>query len=145
MRTLPCWLALLAFSCQEHTFTGPEAEPDKPAGDTQDTEREPLLDNEPPEDTQDTAPPVVEEECNGEDDDGDGLVDGVETLIDTHTIGALPIGQSMAGEVFEIHPAEWGEDGILIRVDDVGTGYGTAWECDESNNEYEYREAICGG
>jgi hypothetical protein len=64
--------------------------------------------------------------------------------VSLYALAEVPIGVSLAGETFEILADEWGDDGILLRVDDVGTGYGIAWECDESNNEYEYGEAICG-
>jgi len=67
---------------------------------------------------------------------------GVETLMDTHYHLPVPPGQSVYGNIFEIHPDQWGS-GFIIRVDDDGTGHGVVEECDETNNEYEYYETLC--
>lgn len=69
---------------------------------------------------------------------------GAEVLIDTAELDEIPAGQVVAAGVLELHPDEWGEDGLLLRVDDDGTGVGAVRECDESNNEYEYGDRPCG-
>ncbi len=68
---------------------------------------------------------------------------GTETFVDSEFIDAVPAGGIIAGETIEIHPDDWGPDGILLRVDDDGTGTDTVPECDETNNELEYAEVIC--
>ena len=42
-------------------------------------------------------------------------------------------------------PQEWGDFGIIIRLDDDGTGTegGTLGECDESDNVIEFYESVC--
>ncbi len=68
--------------------------------------------------------------------------DGKE-LIDTMELDELPAGQAIAGGVFELGPDEWGERGVLLRVDDDGEGVGQVTECDETNNEAEYSDMPC--
>ena len=69
---------------------------------------------------------------------------GVETLIDKAIIDAVPSGESIAGGTFSLHPDDWGADGMLLVVDDDGSGTGLIEECDESNNAYEHAVSICG-
>ncbi len=62
----------------------------------------------------------------------------VQTLTDS-----LPSGQSTDALLFEITQDMMGADGIMVRVDDDGTGLGAQNECDESNNEDRYAESPC--
>ncbi len=68
----------------------------------------------------------------------------VETVIDTVYIDEVASGAVIAGGAFELHPDDWGSDGILLSVDDDGAGVGIISECDEGNNEYEYADDVCG-
>ena len=38
---------------------------------------------------------------------------------------------------------DFGTDGIVVRVDDDGTGVGTQDECDEDNNMDQYADWPC--
>jgi hypothetical protein len=67
---------------------------------------------------------------------------GIETLIDTQYHWPIPPGRSVRGNIFELHPDQWGS-GFIIRVDDDGFGNGAVDECDETNNEYAYYETLC--
>jgi hypothetical protein len=67
---------------------------------------------------------------------------GGETLIDTQFHWPLPPGQSVYGNIFVLHPDQWG-GGFIIRVDDNGFGAEAVEECDETNNEYAYYETLC--
>ena len=69
---------------------------------------------------------------------------GAELLVDTLYLDEVPSGAVIAGGTFELHPDDWGPDGILLRVDDDGAGVGIISECDEDNNDYEYADGICG-
>ena len=69
---------------------------------------------------------------------------GTETLLDVQFLPlALPSGQTSAAMVFSITRADFGSDGILVRVDDSGTGTGIQDECDESNNVAVYTDWPC--
>lgn len=63
---------------------------------------------------------------------------GVQTLPDV-----LPSGRSADALIFEIIKGDLGSDGLMIRVDDDGTGTGTQNECDESNNMDIYADWPC--
>jgi hypothetical protein len=71
--------------------------------------------------------------------------DGVETWLASVELDELVAGRIIPAGSFELHPDQWGDDGVLIRVDDVGTGSGVITEYDESNNTDSYADAICGG
>lgn len=69
---------------------------------------------------------------------------GAETLIDVQTVhDAIEGGRCAEGLVFEMTAADWGEDGIVVKVDDDGYGTGIQTECDESNNEDEEIDSPC--
>ncbi len=72
-----------------------------------------------------------------------GTPAGVETLIGTVTLTAIPSGQVIAGGSFTFLPEQWGE-GLVLRVDGDGSDAGAVFECDESNNEARLEESICG-
>jgi hypothetical protein len=71
-----------------------------------------------------------------------GKPGGVETLIDTVALGPIPSGQVIPGGTFELLPMQWG-DGLVLRVDDDGSGVGGITECDETNNIARFEEPIC--
>lgn len=67
-----------------------------------------------------------------------------ETLLAAETIpDAIPSGETSATVVFSITKGDFGSDGILVRVDDDGSGAGTQDECDEENNEDVYADWPC--
>ena len=67
-----------------------------------------------------------------------------ETLLAADTIpAAIASGETSATLVFSITKGDFGSDGILVRVDDDGTGAGTQDECDEDNNEDVYADWPC--
>jgi len=68
----------------------------------------------------------------------------VETLIAVQTVpDAIPSGTTSASVVFDITKGDVGSDGIVVRVDDDGTGVGTQDECDEENNVAGYADWPC--
>jgi hypothetical protein len=69
---------------------------------------------------------------------------GIETLIDTLVLPAVPSGQVVAAGTFSLRPDQWGAEGVILSVDDDGAGNGAVFECDESNNRDSYEENVCG-
>jgi hypothetical protein len=70
----------------------------------------------------------------------------VETLLGTQTLTAvLPAGESVDTLVFEFTKGDFGSDGVIVRVDDDGTGTATGvqTECDEANNWAAYGDWPC--
>jgi hypothetical protein len=70
----------------------------------------------------------------------------VETLLGTQTLTAvLPAGESVDTLVFEFTKGDFGSDGVIVRVDDDGTGTATGvqTECDETNNWAAYGDWPC--
>ena len=73
-----------------------------------------------------------------------GLDGSTETLIMVEsTADAIASGMTSEALVFEFGRTEWGVDGILVRVDDDGTGTGSVVECYEDNNEDTYLDDPC--
>jgi hypothetical protein len=69
---------------------------------------------------------------------------GAEILLGVQTLpDILPTGRSSDALIFEITKGDLGSDGLMIRVDDDGTGTGTQNECDESNNTDTYADWPC--
>ena len=67
-----------------------------------------------------------------------------ETVIATQTVAdAIPSGTTSSTLVFPITKGDFGTDGIVVRVDDDGTGVGTQDECDEDNNMDQYADWPC--
>jgi hypothetical protein len=67
-----------------------------------------------------------------------------ETLLALEVVpDAIPSGETSATIVFPITKGDFGSDGILVRVDDDGTGAGIQDECDEENNEDVYADWPC--
>ncbi|MED5371779.1 MAG: FG-GAP-like repeat-containing protein [Myxococcota bacterium] len=68
-----------------------------------------------------------------------------EEIAYTGTLPAIPSGTAPEGVEFALTPQEWGDFGIIIRLDDDGTGTegGTLGECDESDNVIEFYESVC--
>jgi hypothetical protein len=58
---------------------------------------------------------------------------GTETWLATTSLDALASGAT-AGVAFEVSTDDLGSDGLLVRVDDDGSGSGAHGECDETNN-----------
>ena len=74
-------------------------------------------------------------------------VDGTtETLLGTQFLTVdLPGGATSDSLVFDFIKGDYGSNGVVIRVDDDGTGTGTGIqnECDESNNSVTYTDWPC--
>lgn len=69
---------------------------------------------------------------------------GTLTAISTQTLAsAVASGTGTAGLQFDITVGDLGTDGILVRVDDDGTGLDVQTECDESNNEAVWTDTPC--
>lgn len=69
-----------------------------------------------------------------------------EVLAFQGVLPAVPAGVAPMGIEFAMLPSEWGRFGIIIRLDDDGTGIlegGTLTECDEDDNEIVFAEGIC--
>lgn len=67
-----------------------------------------------------------------------------ETLVSTQALPTeLQGGTSSDTLVFSLTKAEFGAEGVLIRVDDDGTNTGVQTECDESNNQTYYTDWPC--
>lgn len=56
---------------------------------------------------------------------------------------AIPPGQAMDALVFEVPVGLLRPGGLLVRVDDAGTGVGILDECDEENNEAWWADSPC--
>lgn len=66
------------------------------------------------------------------------------SLLQTHTLTEpIPAGTLTEGHVFTLTTADLGADGLVVRVDDDGTGVGLVQECDETNNSAAYNESPC--
>jgi hypothetical protein len=111
-------LAFLLTGCPEYNLQGPKEEPP-----------EPIDSDPPPLDTQDSEPPIVDtqppepdEECDGEDNDGDGLVDeGYEDVdgdgiadcvddacdVDEHPGGEVEVLEACSGDVIPVVKDPW--------------------------------------
>jgi hypothetical protein len=67
-----------------------------------------------------------------------------QTLLGTQALATeLQSGSSSDTLIFNITKAEFGAEGVLVRVDDDGTNTGVQTECDESNNETLYADWPC--
>ena len=68
-----------------------------------------------------------------------------EELVYTGTLPAIPSGTAPEGIEFALTPQQWGEMGIIIRLDDDGSGapLGVLGECDESDNAIAFYESLC--
>lgn len=65
-------------------------------------------------------------------------------LIEVWTIpGEIGPGEMPAGHVFNLHHSQLGPDGVMVRIDDDGTGVGLVFECNEDNNEAEWFGPSC--
>lgn len=67
---------------------------------------------------------------------------GVPDLIAVETIDNLQYGYQGPGAVLSLPRDDWG-DGLLIAVDDDGSGSGAVDECDEGNNTVELAPPDC--
>lgn len=72
-----------------------------------------------------------------------GVTAGVRTLITTGTLEAVASGASTASFEIEVAPAQMGENGFVVVLDDDGAGGGVLTECDDDNNELEYTDTFC--
>lgn len=69
---------------------------------------------------------------------------GTLTRIDTGVLTEpVPAGTAVSATDFVFGRGSWGSDGIVVRVDDDGTGAGLHLECDERNNEERYSDSPC--
>jgi hypothetical protein len=55
----------------------------------------------------------------------------------------IPAGRLLEGRVFTLTAGQLGPDGLVVRVDDDGTGAGVVQECDEANNEATWNQSPC--
>jgi hypothetical protein len=69
---------------------------------------------------------------------------GARTLLQTTILGEpiLP-GEIFEGLSFQVADAEVGTEGLVVVVDDDGTGLGQVVECDESDNEGVWDSGVC--
>ncbi len=51
-----------------------------------------------------------------------------------NTAQTIAAGASATGMIFELQVRDLGSDGLTVRVDELGAGFGIVDECDESNN-----------
>ena len=94
---------------------------------------------------------AVQVENRGGLDSAEGLwvslyaVDGAtETLIEARQLpGIVPAGQALDSILFTLPFSQVGADGVLVRVDDDGTGTGIQNECNEANNQEAYSDRPC--
>jgi hypothetical protein len=69
---------------------------------------------------------------------------GTLTFVRTGTLPAIAAGEALAGFEVELALAEFGTDGIVVRVDDDGAGGGDVVdECEETDNEATLVESFC--
>lgn len=69
-----------------------------------------------------------------------GALTAIETVRIDEPIGP---GAVLAGRVFTLTTGQLGPDGLVLRIDDDGSGAGVVQECDEGNNEAIYNESPC--
>lgn len=70
------------------------------------------------------------------------MLDPLETVI---IDAAIPAGTGTSGIVFTVELPNIGADGLVLRVDDDGQGGSVQPECEESNNEASWDNALCPG
>ena len=68
---------------------------------------------------------------------------GVETLYAEEPAPLLPGGTTLDTVTVTLELAEVGEGGIILRIDDDGSGVGFVSECDETNNQDQWLESWC--
>jgi hypothetical protein len=65
-------------------------------------------------------------------------------LLDTWTTPSeVPAGALMAGHVFTLTSGQLDPEGLIVVVDDDGTGAGIVYECREDNNEDRWGPSPC--
>ena len=73
-------------------------------------------------------------------------VDGAhETLVDTQVLKTIPKGTGTWIGPLVLSRADFGTDGLIIRVDDDGSGGSAVHECDETNNTWQWARFPCDG
>ena len=66
------------------------------------------------------------------------------TLLETRAVGReVHPGDRLEPLVFSVALSDIGPDGLKVVADDDGTGAGTQNECDESDNDATWNEAVC--
>ncbi len=68
---------------------------------------------------------------------------GSHRLVATIVLPEVPAGRAIRGIEVELTPADVGRNGFVVKVDNDGTGTGVVGECDEDNNENDYRDGGC--
>lgn len=66
-----------------------------------------------------------------------------ERLVATVSLPAIASGEKPAGFELALDPADVGERGFRVVVDDDGTGVGAVDECEEGDNEDQFLDAFC--
>ncbi|MFK7927116.1 MAG: FG-GAP repeat domain-containing protein, partial [Myxococcota bacterium] len=65
-------------------------------------------------------------------------------LIETRILQVpIPSGRALPALEFVFPYQDWGRDGVVVRVDDWGSGRGGLVECNERNNLAEYTDGPC--
>ena len=72
-------------------------------------------------------------------------VDNENTLITSGTLPNIPSGVAPVGWEIELNVSDYGRGGVMVVVDDDGTGSESLSECDEDNNSYWLTDVPCGG
>lgn len=60
----------------------------------------------------------------------------------TYTDAPILPGTSAAGMELQMLVADLGTDGLTVRADELGAGFGLVEECDETNNAADWNEAL---
>ena len=71
------------------------------------------------------------------------VMGGVEVPYTTVTLPLVPAGQALPSEELVVQPTEIGDGGFVLSVDDDGTGRGSLFECDETNNRFARMDPVC--
>jgi hypothetical protein len=70
-------------------------------------------------------------------------VDNENTLITSGTLPDIPAGVAPAGWEIELSVEDFGRGGVMVVIDDDGTGLESLSECDEDNNVYWVTDTPC--
>jgi hypothetical protein len=69
---------------------------------------------------------------------------GIRSLVTTGVLPAIAAGMALDSIEVVLTPSDMGDGGFVVVLDDPGTGLDGTGECDTTNNEIAYSDAICG-
>ncbi len=72
-----------------------------------------------------------------------GLVGGAWEILEAATVGPVPFGEALEGQLFEVTVAGRVIEDVKVTIDGGDAGPGAIDECDETNNEHQWREGTC--